>query len=205
MSAEGAPTTTREQRASRRESLVRAAIDVMAEQGMAQSRLADVANRAGISPGQVLYYFESKADLFLHALRTIEADLRREVLAAGSELHSAAERWEHLLQLAAPTGAGDFRLLLWLEAWELAPRDPYVAAQVQQLEDQWQAMVLDILRYGRERGELACDDLESFVMRFSALMDGLTIQVVVGSPRVSRETMLTICRQMAQQELRWRT
>lgn len=205
MSAEGPPTTTREQRASRRESLVRAAIDVMAEQGMAQSRLADVANRAGISPGQVLYYFESKADLFLHALRTIEADLRRDVLAASSELRSAAERWEHLLQLAAPTGPGDFRLLLWLEAWELAPRDPYVAAQVQQLEDQWQAMVLEILRYGRERGELACDDLASFVLRFSALMDGLTIQVVVGSPHVSRETMLTICRQVAQQELRWRT
>lgn len=176
----------------------------MAEQGLSESRIADVAARVGISPGHVLYYFESKADLFLHALRTVEEDLRHDVLASTSEIKSAAGRWEYLLQAAAPTGPGDFRLLLWLEAWELAPRDEYVADQVQRLEDQWLEMLSDILRHGRDTGELEADDLESFALRFSALMDGLTIQVVMGSPHIDRRRMLEICRDVSRTELRWK-
>jgi AcrR family transcriptional regulator len=201
----GDVASTRQQRAARRESIVRVAIDVMAEHGLAESRIADVAARAGMSPGHVLYYFDSKADLFLHALRTVEDELRAEVLATWSEISSAAERWESLLQLAAPTGPGDFRLLLWLEAWELAPRDEYVAGQAQQLEDQWLTLLNETLRYAQDRGELECDDLEDFVLRFSALMDGLTIQVVVGSPHIDRDTMLDMCRRVSNSELRWHT
>lgn len=196
--------TTREQRAVRREALIRAAIDVMADQGLAESRLADVASRAGISPGHVLYYFESKADLFLHALRTVEEDLRADVLSKTKEMASAAERWEYLLERAAPSGRGDLAMSLWLEAWELAPRDEHVAGQVQQLEDQWQQLLMDILRHGQQTGELGDVDLASFVPRFSALMDGLTIQVVVGSPHISRDHMIKICREFSQAELSWK-
>jgi len=108
-----------------------------------------------------------------------------------------------VLQAAAPTGLGDFRLLLWLEAWELAPRDDYVARQVQELEDRWLEMLCDILRYGQGTGELETNDVESFVLRFSALMDGLTIQVVMGSPHIDREKMLDICRKVSHSELPW--
>jgi len=194
---------TRVQRAERRKALLRAAMEVMAEQGVPESRLADIAARAGISPGHVLYYFESKADLFIQALRTVEQDLREDVLAATATMPSAAERWDYLLEAASPTGPGDFRLLLWLEAWELAPRDEQVARQLQRLEDQWIEMVTGILEHGRDTGELESDDLEGFVLRLSALMDGLTIQVVVGSPRVDRQKMLDICREAARTELRW--
>lgn len=197
--------STREQRAARRETLVRAAIEVMAEQGLAESRIADIGARVGISPGHVLYYFESKADLFLHALRTVEDDLRKDVLANTAKIETAAGRLEYLLRAAAPTGPGDFQFLLWLEAWELAPRDEYVAHQVQQLEDQWLEMLCGILRYGRETGEFETTDIESFALRFSALMDGLTIQVVIGSPHIDRQKMLDICRQVFRTELRWKT
>ncbi len=177
----------------------------MAEQGISESRIADIGARVGISPGHVLYYFESKADLFLHALRTVEDDLRKDVLANTAKIETAADRLEYLLQTAAPTGPGDFQFLLWLEAWELAPRDAYVAQQVQRLEDQWLEMLCGILRHGRETGELETIDVESFALRFSALMDGLTIQVVNGSPHIDRQKMLDICREMIRTELRWKT
>jgi AcrR family transcriptional regulator len=196
---------TRVPRAQRREALVRAAVEVMAEQGVLQSRLSDIAERAGISRGHVLYYFRSKADLFLHALRAVERDLRDDVLAATADMASAAERWDYLLEVAAPTGPGDFRLYLWLEAWELAPRDPEVARQVQEMEDRWLELLTGILDHGRDTGELECDDVRDFALRFSALMDGLTIQVVVGSPHIDRARMLEICRQVAHAELRWKT
>lgn len=194
---------TRVQRAERRKALVEAAMEVMAEQGVPESRLSDIAARAGISPGHVLYYFESKADLFIQALRAVERELRDDVLAATAGMPSAAERWDYLLEMASPTGPGDFRLLLWLEAWELAPRDEQVGRQLQQLEEQWIEMVTGILEHGRATGELESDDLDAFVLRFSALIDGLTIQVVVGSPRVDRAKMLDILRETTRRELRW--
>src|SRR4029079_1807057 len=95
---------TRVQRAARKEALVRAAIEVMVEHGLAESRIADIAARAGISPGHVLYYFESKDDLFLQALGTVERDLRDDVLARTATLTTGAERFGRLLEAAAPTG-----------------------------------------------------------------------------------------------------
>ncbi len=185
--------STRAQRADRREAVLRSAMEVMAAQGIAGSRLADIASRAGISPGQVLYYFESKADLFIQALQTLERELRADVLAHAVQ-PSFAERFEYLLQAAAPRGPGDFKLLLWMEAWELAARDKHVAAQLQEIEDQWLDTLRRIIAYGVETGELHVDDLDSFALRLTALMDGLTIQVVNGSPHINRETWLAICR-----------
>lgn len=180
-------------RAERREAVLRAAMEVMAEQGIAESRLSDIATRVGISAGQVLYYFESKADLFIQALQSLERELHDDVLANAVQ-PSFTDRFEYLLQASAPTGPGDFKLLLWLEAWELAARDKRVAAQLQKLEDQSLDRLRVIVAYGVETGQLLVDDLDSFVLRLSALMDGLTIQVVIGSPYISRETMLAICR-----------
>ncbi len=115
-------------KAERREALVRAAIDVIGERGLSGTRVADIGERAGISPGHVLYYFEGKAEIFTRALRMIEEDLRAEALAAFERREAAADRWAWLIERAAPTGPGDSRLLLWLQAWERAPREPDVAA-----------------------------------------------------------------------------
>jgi AcrR family transcriptional regulator len=180
-------------KAERRTRLIRSAIEVIAEKGLGGTRVADIAERAGISPGHVLYYFDGKADIFMRALRTIEDDLRAEAEEAFSGLKSATARWDWLVDRAAPTGPGDARVLLWMEAWERAPRDPEVSALVVELERRWIDLLLEVIEYGRARGELAVDDAEDFAVRFSALMDGLMLQVVTGSPTVDRERMLAIC------------
>ncbi len=109
-----------------------------------------------------------------------------------------------LLDVMSPTGPGDFKLALWLEAWEMAHRDEQVGELVAELEDRWQALQLDVLRRAQSDGEIAQDaDLEDFVTRFSAFFDGLTIQVVTGSRVIDRERMLRICRDYAAGQLDW--
>jgi AcrR family transcriptional regulator len=196
---------TSAQAEERRRALIDAAIAVMSEQGVSQSRLVDIGRRAGISPSQVLYYFNSKAELFIEALRAVEHELRDDFLAATERLPRASERLEYLLEAAAPTGPGDYRLLLWMDAWELAPRNPEVARQLQQLEDDWTGLLSDLVHHGIARAEFKCEDVPAFVLRYSALIDGLTIQVVLGSPHVDRAGMLEICRDTARRELSWTT
>jgi AcrR family transcriptional regulator len=189
----------------RRDAILDAACTVLAEQGLAATRISDVAKRVGISPGHVLYYFESKADLFMQSLRTVEERLREEALARFAETTTASERWNAMLDVMSPSGPGDFKLALWLEAWEMAHRDPQVAELVAELEDRWQALQLDVLRQAQDEGEIAADcDLEDFVTCFSAFFDGLTIQVVTGSRVIDRERMLEISRAYASDRLGWK-
>jgi len=191
-------------KAQRRDAILDAACTVLAEQGLAATRISDVAKRVGISPGHVLYYFESKADLFLQSLRTVEDRLRDEALARFADTPTAAGRWNVLLDVMSPSGPGDFKLALWLEAWEMAHRDPQVAELVAELEDRWQALQLEVLRQAQADGEIAADaDLEDFVTCFSAFFDGLTIQVVTGSRVIDRDRMLRISRSYAADRLGW--
>ena len=188
-------------KAQRREALVRAAIDVIAEKGLSGTRVADIGARSGISPGHVLYYFDGKSDIFTQALRRIEADLREEIHASWESRPSAAERWEWLVEHAAPTGPGDPRMLLWIQAWERAPRDPDVSEVVIELDRRWIELLVEVVEYGRSTGEFGVEDAEEFAIRFAALMDGLMLQVVAGSKSTDRARMLRICAR-ASDELR---
>ena len=181
----------------RREALVRSAIEVIAEKGLSGTRVADIGERAGISPGHVLYYFDGKSDIFTRALRTVEEQLRAEAYEAFATRPSARERWDWLVAHAAPTGPGDPRVLLWIQAWEAAPRDPDVAALVRDLDSNWIGLLIELIEYGRSTGEFAIADADEFAVRFSALMDGLMLQVVAGSAAMDRERMIEICARAA--------
>src|SRR6516162_11316287 len=56
----------------RREQMLRAALEVIEERGYAESRIADVAERAGTSPALVIYYFKTKDQLLTEAMRFSE-------------------------------------------------------------------------------------------------------------------------------------
>ena len=56
----------------RRDQMLRAALEVIAERGYADTRIADVAERTGISPALVIYYFKTKDQLLTEAIRYSE-------------------------------------------------------------------------------------------------------------------------------------
>jgi AcrR family transcriptional regulator len=192
---------TRATKDERREALVRAAIDVIAERGLSGTRVADIGSRAGISPGHVLYYFEGKSEIFMRALRRIEEQLREEISASWATTTSAAERWQRLVELAAPTGPGDPRMLLWIQAWELAPRDAAVSALVIELDRSWIELLIGAIEHGVSSGEFAVADPREFAIRFAAMMDGLMLQVVAGSMALDRARMLELCARTTQELL----
>ena len=64
----GAPGTAD----SRREQMLRAALEVIAERGYADTRIADVAERIGISPALVIYYFKTKDQLLTESIRYLD-------------------------------------------------------------------------------------------------------------------------------------
>jgi AcrR family transcriptional regulator len=56
----------------RREQMLQATLKVIVERGYADTRIADVAERAGASPALVIYYFKTKDQLLTEAIRYSE-------------------------------------------------------------------------------------------------------------------------------------
>ena len=68
--AEPAPAT--EQNEARRIEMLRAAAELICERGFGDTRIADVAKRAGVSSALDIYYFGTRDRLLVDALRYSE-------------------------------------------------------------------------------------------------------------------------------------
>ncbi|MBZ5739253.1 TetR family transcriptional regulator C-terminal domain-containing protein [Nocardioides mangrovi] len=192
-------------RQDRRAEIARAAIAPLSSQGVHHVRLADLGASLGMTGAHLLYYFESKNDLFLAALRTVEQDLRDRVLERFATIDSARDRWQWLVETGAPTGLDDSGLLMWLEAWAGAVHDDDVLALITELESAWQGLLRDTLGYAVARGELPPGiDVDPIVEGVSALLDGLTLRVVVGYRPLDRAAALAIVDRFVAPLLPWK-
>jgi AcrR family transcriptional regulator len=186
---------TRAKQRDRHQEILEAAAQVITDKGLAETRIQDIAERCGVSPGLILYYFESKDRLLVEAL-TYSND--RFYLRTSRELRrmtSAKERLARLIELSVPGLLPEYSLLdewaLWLEVWVRALRDPQMAKDREALDRRWVQTIADVIRFGRQTGEFPTDDEadpDDLAMQLGSLMDGLAIQVLLN------DTLLTPAR-----------
>ena len=81
----------------RREQMLRAALLVISERGYADTRIADVAERTGISPALVIYYFKTKDQLLTEAIRYYEDGWYAVGQRRMAGLPTAAQRLEEIV------------------------------------------------------------------------------------------------------------
>lgn len=178
---------------ARQQIVVDAAAQAIADLGLANVRVSDIAERAGMTSGHVTYYFPSKTDLLMLAIRRSEESLVEQVDA---ELDGIAEPWarlERLIELSASNGRGDPGWILWFQVWSDAATDDTVAEVHNELDARWREILRGALDYGRARGAFAFDDLDDTAEVISAAIDGLSVQLTVGAPGVDHARMLRLC------------
>jgi AcrR family transcriptional regulator len=183
--------------AAREAAVVGAAAEAIAEHGLANVRVSDIAERAGISPGHVTYYFPSKTELLMQAIRRSERSLADDVAHEIAGVDDAWERLDLLIELSASQGVGDPGWQLWFEVWSQAALDPMIAQVHDELDGQWRAILADAVRYGCERGAFETDDPDEAALMLSAVIDGLSIQLSLGSADLDHAGLLRRCRAAA--------
>lgn len=181
----------------RRERVLEAALEVIAERGLAETRMSDISERAGMSPGHVLYYFRTKDLLLMEALRHVEERMHLDASAELAAIATGPERLRRLLELNIPDGPADPGWTLWLEAWTLAPHDRAIRTLVAELEGRWVRLLADVVRSGVEAGAFACDDVDAAVTQLYAAINGLSIQVVTGVGGLTAPEALQACMDLA--------
>lgn len=189
----------------RRREILEAAGAVIAGRGLADTRIADIAERLGTSPALVLYYFESKERLLLEALIARDRQFFAGLEDRLARCSGAAERMRSLIEASTPSDAADDRSqdewMLWPAMWERARHDPEIGAERARLDALWRATIVDVVAAGIAAGDFRNVDTDGFAIQLSAMLDGLALQVILDDPKVDAKAMRHLALQFASQML----
>ena len=167
----------------RRRQVVRAALKLMTERGVAGLGARDIAREAGVSPGTVSYHFASVQEILAEAI-TVEIEEYYAPLMADIQRRTPTEALRGLVDALFTTDT-ERHWRLWFEYWWTGPNDEaFVQRQSARYTD-WHNQVRTLIVDGREAGEFTCEDADEIAMRFVALVDGLALQWLRGTPAVT--------------------
>ena len=183
----------------RRPAILAAAAQVISERGVIGTRISDVAERAGTSAPNVLYWFASKNELLGEALEFADDRFYAELEEELERLGSARARLERIIELWP--AEGDYETVLWMELWLHALRDPGRRETRERLDRRWRDTIAGVVRDGQASGEFRPADADDFALVLGALMDGFAIQIALGDPAVGLERVREHCLAMVQERL----
>jgi AcrR family transcriptional regulator len=162
----------------RREEILDATLAVVDRDGLAATRVGDVADALGVSSGLLFYHFGTKdalvAEAFAHA---VQKDLAR-LDTVTETRQEPVERLRRVLRLYGPTGAAS-GWRMWIDAWALAQHEPVIRTTLRRLDQRWAQALRQLVDEGVAAGTFACPDADATVARVSALLDGLAVAVLV--------------------------
>lgn len=194
---------------TRRRDILGATATVIAERGLCETRIADVAERVGVSPALVLYYFPTKAALLTDALIYLDRLFYESVAEKLEKAATAEDRLVVLIEESCPqpTMPGELpdSWVLWPATWEMARLDPTLAAARARLDEAWRSQIVSIVEDGVGSGEFVDVDAKDFSIQLAAMLDGLAIEAMLGDPTVDAERMSELARSFARTVLKPRS
>lgn len=186
---------------SRRNDILRATVTAIADRGLCETRIADVADIVGVSPALVLYYFPTKAALLSEALVFLDRLFYEGVASKLDTAKSAEDRLVILIEESCPrpTRPGELpdSWVLWPAMWEMSRLDPSLAAARARLDEAWRSQIVSIVEEGIASGEFEPVEVKGFSIQLAAMLDGLAVEAMLGDPTVDPARMSQLARSFA--------
>ncbi len=184
---------------ARRGTILDAARKVFARNGLAATRIRDIAGEAGISQGLLYHYFPDKEALFAEL---VQGALRETAALTAAALRSPGSAWQRLERLCAQLLAGVVEypddLLVTLQAFtsEAVPEQARTA-----IEEYGRPSLQDIvalIRDGQAQGEVVDGNPLELALAFTACIQGVALnRLQMGATVVAlagAETILRLLR-----------
>jgi AcrR family transcriptional regulator len=185
-----------------RDRILQAALDLITEAGIDQVRLAEIARRAGMSSGQVMYYFTSKEHILLETLAWRDGQDISRARATLAQVTGAWERLEEFIGLFLPASPADPSWILWMEVWARAPHNQQVSQRLEELLRPWRDELAAVVDHGVRDGSFAPPAaIDDFTLRFAAMLDGLAILHLRQMHQPSRARLIDLAMTTARSEL----
>lgn len=184
------------------EAILAAACRVIIRRGFDATRIADIAREAGTSTGTVHYYFETKDDVLLAALKWANQQPYVRVDELVEEGADDLTRLAKLLETAVPyAGRPRDEYVLLIELWGRILHRPELVPDGEVVSARWRGYFFDVVRAGTESGAFRPQrDPDEAAERLIGLVDGLGFKAVLGYRWMAPERMREILLRFAADE-----
>jgi AcrR family transcriptional regulator len=178
----------------RRAQILRATWRVISVSGFRSLRLSDVAREAGVSSGMIHYYFETKRDLLKAAFERYfqhSTERRQWIMESGKDpLDLLKLIVTSYLPIEAETLEG---WRVWSELWVEGLQEPDLQLLNEDFYGQWRRLITGVIRDGQDAGAIRDGSAVTLANMLIAMLDGLAIQVLLGSTSMTAERMRATC------------
>jgi AcrR family transcriptional regulator len=161
---------------------VRAAAGVLVQDGYARLSLQRVADKAGISPGNLNYYFRTKASLLETLITYTLAQYRDHAHTAGQQMNSETKDslGDVLLRLMQDARSASTNRL-FRELWAIALHDPQIAKA---MDSFYSRSASAYLRRARHNSAMGCGgaELEATIYLMLVISEGVSVIFGTRSP-----------------------
>jgi AcrR family transcriptional regulator len=188
-------------RSIRQEQIVEAAVAVIAEQGIQHLSLSEIEKKAGMSRGQLTYYFPSKEDIFLAVFDRLLQLIYERMREPDNPDCSSSAGWAKLQTflekvIGQPPVSPEFHALQYTFLSQIGHRDDF-RQRLATLYEEWRSHLAE---------ELAKDlsppaghrpvSPRAMATLILAILHGLGTQTTADPEAFQREEMLTLCLDM---------
>jgi AcrR family transcriptional regulator len=182
--------------AERRRQLANAGRHVLLERGAVGMRVKDIAERAGITPSSVLYYYPRIDELMIEVSREAMERYAERRSRRVRELDDPVRQLRLAIHLGVPTGPDDDESRLLYELDAFVGSSPAFRVLSSSFFDRQVLLYQHVLESGAAQGVFRLTaDADSLARGLVAMEDGLGLQVVVGHPGLgSSEAELILLR-----------
>lgn len=156
----------------RRRQLINAAIASIHEYGLAETTVARIAAKAGVSAGIVHHYFTGKDDLLFETMRQLLADLRRDAIARYAAAQTPRQRLEAVID--ACFGDQQFSpevIAAWLGLYGSARQSPRLQSILEVYHRRLRSNLMHELR-----DLMPAPKAEKLAEGIAAMIDGLWVR-----------------------------
>jgi AcrR family transcriptional regulator len=183
---------------TRREQIVEAAVAVITEQGLQNLSLSEIEQKAGMSRGQLTYYFKAKEDILLAVFDRLVTLMHQRIGTPGGEAGCTATGWDwvrHLLEslLTRPPVSPEFGCLQYTFLAQMGHREDF-RQRLATLYDAWRSnMALGLA------SDMACRQAarpvspRAMATLVQAILHGLGIQRAADPNAFDGEEMFHLC------------
>ncbi|WP_394619774.1 TetR family transcriptional regulator C-terminal domain-containing protein [Lentzea sp. JNUCC 0626] len=174
----------------RRDQILAAATALIARRGYHNVRVADIARQCGTSTATVHYHFPTKEAALNGALEYYAGTFRARVEREFGKATSVRDKLRRLVEVQLPLAADDIdEWSVWVQFWGQAMLQPRLRPAQRRVYSEWRRVVVALLHDCRAEGLSPDADVEALADRFTALVDGLAIQILAGSTEMAPERM----------------
>ncbi|MEW1644070.1 TetR/AcrR family transcriptional regulator [Streptomyces sp. NPDC091219] len=177
----------------RREQILEAATVLIARRGYHNVRVSDIARYCGTSTATVHYHFPSKEATLHAALEYYAQRFRTRLEEEFGRATSARDKVRRLIEVQLPLDAADIdEWSVWVQFWNQAMLEPGLRSAQRRIYAGWYRVVVDVLHECRSEGLAPEADVEALADRFTAMVDGLAIQILAGSTHMRPDRMRSL-------------